>query len=484
MLIDYYQRTMLNLIVVLIALFIYTLFIYLISYINNINLLYVTLLNFLSYVLFAPLFVDLIKTGKINLLQPIYIVNGTFYLYFVFKPWMDLLLNLKYYFGMNLFPYLPLATFYVIIGIVMLELGYYSNINVSSFIKKFSKINSQKNDSNRAIKYAVFLLLIGSTLFYLYTRMMDMSFIALITFNLFNTSPIRFVSSSIQQSNPFINYLYSSQYLLASSFAILYAFQKKRRFLLLPLFLIIFALFATIGFRYILVVMIVFLVFYRYLKKNEIPKLKDIFFLILIIFLMFLVVGGIGAMRGFLRSGNLTNVRDVLNLETIWNEFGYNLNIYQPFYAMIVNIPKYHNYTYGFTYYLAIVQPIPRGLWHNKPAGIPNLGSAIFGGNPQPSESGQAYPIIGDFYINFGLIGIIILMSLFGLSLKILWKYLEIYKYNNWVKIIFSLSSGYLVQLVSRGWPPQILTELFFLIFPIIFGQWLTNRFSFRTKNL
>lgn len=481
MLIDYYQKTMFHLIVVLIVLFIYTLFTYLISHIYNVNLYYVTLLNFLSYILFAPFILDLIKNGRINILQPIYIVNGTFYLYFVFKPWMDLLLNLKYYFGMNLFSYLPLATIYVMIGIVMLELGYYSIIDVSTFVKKFSKINSQNNNSNRAIKYAIFLLLIGSIMFYLYTRMLNMSFISLITLNLFNTSPIRFASSSIQQSNPFINYLYSSQYLLVGSFAILYAFQKKWRFLLLPLFLAIFALFTTIGFRFILVVMIVFLVFYRYLKKSEIPKLKDILFLILIIFLMFLVVGGVGAIRDSIRTGNDIKINQ-LNLQDIWINFAYNLNIYQTVYAMVVNIPKYHNYIYGYTYYLAIVQPIPRGLWPNKPAGIPDVESAIFAGNPRPFESGQAYPIIGDFYINFGLIGIIILMFLFGLSLKILWKYLEIYKNNNWVKIIFSLSSGYLIQLVSRGWPPQILTELFFLIFPIIFGQWLTNRFSFRTK--
>ena len=207
--IDFYKKKISYLIIAFLILFTYTIFTYSISYIHNINLYYVTLLDLLSYVLFSPFIIDLIKNGKVNLLEPIYITNGVFYLYFVFKPSMDLLFNLKYYFGMDLFPYLPRATIYVIIGIIMLTIGYYSNLGVSTFIKNFFHIKKLNNPS-KAVRYAIILLLIGTVLFYLYTKILGISFLGLITLNLFNGSKINVVNSNLESSNPLINYLYSS----------------------------------------------------------------------------------------------------------------------------------------------------------------------------------------------------------------------------------------------------------------------------------
>jgi len=475
----YNKRILFYLVIELLVLFTYTLFTYFISYAYNINLYYVIFLDLLSYILFYPFLVSLIKNGSINILEPIYIVNGTFYLYFVLQPSINLLTNNKYFFGINVFPELPLATIYLIVGMIMLMIGYYSKFDIS-IIKKLFPFKYTDN-SSKAVRYALILIFIGFVMFYLYTKILGISFIGLVTLNLINGSVGKVVNLSVEQINPFINYLYSSNYFLIGGFMILYAFQKRWRFLLLPLFLIIFFLFSSIGFRFILVIFFLSVFFYEYLKRNTKPKLIN---LIVIIVIMFFIVGGIGAIRDSIRSNNIQSAQKNFNLENIILQFDSNLDIYQPFYSMILNIPKYHNYLYGYTYYLALISFIPRGLWPNRPTGIPGMRLAIFAGDPLPFENGVAYPIIGDFYINFGLLGIIIFMFISGLFLKVLWKYFEMYKNSNWAKIIFLLSSTYLIQVISRGWPPEILQGWFFIVFPVIFGQWLTSRFSLRSKQL
>ncbi len=182
--IDYYKKKIFYLIITFLILFVYTLFTYLISYAYNVNSYYVTVLNLLSYVLFIPFVFSILKNKSINLLEPIYIVNGTFYLYFVFAPSTDLIFNNKYFFGTDYFPQLPLATIYVVIGIFMLEMGYYSNFGISvskTIIKKlFIKNINTSNDSNnkiKAIQYAIFLLIIGIVGFYFYIKTIGGSFI-------------------------------------------------------------------------------------------------------------------------------------------------------------------------------------------------------------------------------------------------------------------------------------------------------------------
>ncbi len=268
------------------------------------------------------------------------------------------------------------------------------------------------------------------------------------------------------------------RYVFIGSFMILYAFQKRWRILLIPLFAIIFALTSTMGERAVLFILILSPIIYEYIKRNKIPKLTHIIAIILILFVIF---GLVGTLRVSIQSNKINSYNKSINLNDIWLEFSYDTGIYNPFYAMVKNIPQRYNFVYGYTYLAAIEQPIPRALFPNKGRG-PAIGLNIFNGNPLPAETGTAYPIIGDFYVNFGIIGIVIFMFIFGILLRLLWEYLMLLGKNNWTKIIFVMSSVYLIEVVSRGSPSQLLSEWFFIIFPVIFGQWLTNRFSLRSK--
>lgn len=74
----------------------------------------------------------------------------------------------------------------------------------------------------------------------------------------------------------------------------------------------------------------------------------------------------------------------------------------------------------GETYWLALIAPIPRILWHSKP--VLSLGSwfgPLFGFS---DTSSYAISQMGELYINFELPGVLIGMVLWGMAYRILWN--------------------------------------------------------------
>jgi oligosaccharide repeat unit polymerase len=79
-------------------------------------------------------------------------------------------------------------------------------------------------------------------------------------------------------------------------------------------------------------------------------------------------------------------------------------------------VPTYLNYQYGYNYYVQLVNPIPRFLWKDKPTLDSGLLMASMYGDV--NAQGEAYltvspGLIGEMYLNFGVLGVIGL-SFFG----------------------------------------------------------------------
>ena len=78
---------------------------------------------------------------------------------------------------------------------------------------------------------------------------------------------------------------------------------------------------------------------------------------------------------------------------------------------------KRQPHTYGSTYFLWLITPVPRAIWEEKPivriGGI--LGSTVFG----TRESNGIPPgFVGEAYLNFGWFGIPLAASLFGVIIR------------------------------------------------------------------
>lgn len=66
----------------------------------------------------------------------------------------------------------------------------------------------------------------------------------------------------------------------------------------------------------------------------------------------------------------------------------------------------------GYSFYGVVANPIPRALWPGKPIGVGKLASILYDGNPHNSI-GLSLP--GELYANFGYVGSLLGMFLFGL---------------------------------------------------------------------
>jgi oligosaccharide repeat unit polymerase len=99
--------------------------------------------------------------------------------------------------------------------------------------------------------------------------------------------------------------------------------------------------------------------------------------------------------------------------------------------AMLIDkVPQYYPHTYGSTYGLWLIAPIPRALWPEKPivriGGV--LGAAIFGSD---QRSGIPPGAVGEAFLNFGWIGIPFVLFFLGCILKIFYNTFGRYAYTN-----------------------------------------------------
>ena len=122
-------------------------------------------------------------------------------------------------------------------------------------------------------------------------------------------------------------------------------------------------------------------------------------------------------------------------------------------------VPRRHEYLYGETYLIELVNPIPRFLWAEKPMGFGVTyarwrGYDTLAGGPNLSPG-----ILGEMYANFGLAGIV-LVSLAGGVLCRAWDRMPArYPRSLPVLMLYSLGLGGLV-LMGRSFSIQVHYQL------------------------
>lgn len=142
----------------------------------------------------------------------------------------------------------------------------------------------------------------------------------------------------------------------------------------------------------------------------------------------------IGSFRGG-RQFSYTNILDVWNMISIDGILkSGNFDAY----SMLINIMNYvdlHGITYGRQLFGALFFYIPRSLWHDKP-----IGSGAYVADKLGFYfTNVSAPLVGEGYINFGLIGVIIFGMMTGFLIK---KFDKLY----WGKVKFN-SQTYLYYI-------------------------------------
>jgi oligosaccharide repeat unit polymerase len=258
---------------------------------------------------------------------------------------------------------------------------------------------------------------------------------------------------------------------------LLYAFARRGRRWLVLAFVSLFVVYTTIGFRFRVVILVLAPAVYYYLKLRTRP---GIFRIATGALAFALLIGGIGLLRSSFRAGERVDVQRV-SLEATQANFVNDLDIYQPYLAMIDVFPKEHDYLWGSSYAYLLVHPVPRSLWPGKPeAPVRTIVRLILG--PEAETAGVAYPNVGELYANFGVVGLVGGMWLFGILLRVMYEYLRRHESNDWARIGYAIALPFLVQIISRGYFVQIFQEAFFIFSPLGFGMWLCGRMARRKR--
>ena len=408
-------------------------------------------------------------TRTLDPLAPVYIVAAAYFLYFVYAPGSNLITGDEYFFGKLITPLVPIGSLYAAVGILALWIGYYAPKIGRTLAHAMPQPPASRDG---AVTHAILIGVSALALFGVYLQASHISWLRLLSLGQVEEAA-GWSGGLSGNENAFLNYFYSTVDWFTVAFMMLFAFSRRRRRWLAPIFVCLLLAYTTIGFRYRILILLGAPAVYLWLKHRRRPSIATMAVVALICVAM---IGVIGHLRTAFRSSAEVSVSDV-SASAAGATFARSLNIYQPYLAIIDGIPSRSPFLWGSSFAYLLVHPIPRSVWPDKPeAPIATITRVTLGS--EAAKAGVAYPNIGEFYANFGVLGIFVGMWLFGVALRGLYEYLKIHQDNEWARVLYAIALPFLVQVVSRGYFVQIMQEACFVFVPLVGSMWVIARRS------
>lgn len=435
---------------------------------SNVDILIITGAHIALWILLYRL-----KKGKFDPFDPYYISTGIYALIFVYGPFVWLNRGQTAYQGVEVMKYLPVATLVFNICFAVFSLFSYftasrKQVNMSELTDQndmYQEFLHDKSTERFIIRYGAAVFIVSLLLSLLYHWLIGRSFLFMLTLGQGDDlSQIR--------TGEGIYFLGQFSRCAIAGLLLLFAFSKKWRFLIYIGAYVLSAVCITSGSRNLAICVVLSLLVFHYMKMNKRPKLTTV---ILGIVILYLFVGFMGVFRRTIKVGGDIDL-DLLNSESMFSAFMFNVEIFYPFYTLVGYISNgIMSYHWGLGILNIPLQFIPRAIWSSKPA---TLGLSAFEAMYGNSMGGAAYPNIGEFYYEFGLIGAIIGMAAFGfISQKI---YQSSKRFIDEISVIeYSLFFGYLMQFICRGHFASWAIDIVLLFGPIwILKYVLKNRYK------
>lgn len=409
--------------------------------------------NLIAYFLMGILFLIIIFRKKIDIFEPIVFVSIIYIPMFTIIPMIDMIIGEILWFGVDLFSYGVKGTIISVIGYIMFCFGYVLSINRASY-KRSNNFNIVYNE-NKIIKLSLFGWIICLILSLIYLTSNGMSVLYALTLGFGGELHID------QSSSTPLGFISMFSYSLIPTWLI-YTIYGNSKPLKVLLFIGTIMIQLIRGFRFIVLIMLLSYFFFTYLKKRKQPSIKTI---VLMLSLVIILIGVMGFYRGAVRIGETVSWDNFDFTDVIEAVVG-NFRIYKTYYAVIKAVPDMTSYMYGKQMFLyTLVMFIPRALWSGKPS-PPGMEAIELGISNYAVKAGQAYPNIGEFYYEFGILGVVVFMWLFGVLMKKLKnKYLP--SEDKFDLVIYSILVPTTLQIIIRGYTPSNFYLVIFLILPI-----------------
>lgn len=412
--------------------------------------------------------------GYTDVFDPFYLISALYIMIFVFGPWVWISEGQTSYQGIEVMAYLPKGTFVFNIGYFFYGIGSYSRRN-TKFTWGNRSLNSKMNNEidkidyengqirGYIVRYATIVFAISMMLSLLYYKLIGRSLLSLLTFgNMGETLEGREATG-----------LYFLKCFFRSAIPSAIMMVSFSRIKVVPWLcaILLSVICISTGSRNLAITVMLSIFIYQYILKKKRPK---IFTLVLLIIGFYMLIGIVGIFRGAMKASAGMDFSQV-NSDALFDAFMYNAEIFYPFYNLVEYIPKYSGYHYGLGILNIVVQFIPRALWPGKPT---MLGETAFEAMYGDSMGGAAYPNIGEFYYEFGIVGVIAFMFAYGRIMQGVY-YKAMQKEDKLSQLMFAINFGYIIQFVCRGHFASWAIDYVFMLGPVVLLQYfLRKRYS------
>lgn len=439
----------------------------------------------LSYFIVAGAWLACIYKFGFYIFEPSTMVLGITIITFSIQPLISILTNDTTIMGFSVFDGCYKATtIYILAALTFMFVYYNSSYGRLGFVfgRQYSRSTySDQNDYNKRINsddneytnssalvflaYIFVIIGVGVSLMDLLMRGYSLDYI-------FSWGTSGDFSAGEESTGVFINL----RYLMIPGFLYLDVYEKRK---LLPTLLriVVLACLLIRTTRWIVIVLLMSPIVLKYLREQKKVNYSKLIFYIV---LFALIVGGMQFTRGFVRDGAGAAVAswNEFDLMYIWGAFSGNFDLYKTLYGAVTYFPDEHFYTLGQQMILlTLVTCIPRSIWPGKPVSIiDSVLKPYFMG--EGSVRGHwAYAQLTEFYVEFGVLGVIICMGIFGkLCASIRNMYVSPRSIHDYILAAFLFPM--LMQFVIRGYMPINFWALYFMLIPV----WIMKFFNLGEK--
>jgi len=393
-----------------------------------------------------------------DMFEPIYFVSLIYSLLYFVAPIYDILIGSYSWFGYLLFEYGLKSSFIAFIGYLAFFIVYEINLN-----KYKLKINSEYEYNTKnivVISLFLYFICLFTNIFYM-VKSGYASVLYVCSLGFFGgIENIEFKEKILN-----IGFLSMLSYSLPTT-VLLYWEYGKKNILKFLLFIPVINLQITRGFRFFIIQILLTFFAYYYVRTNKRPNLKK---LIQIFLIIFIIITFMTLFRDTVRSGKGADLQ-ILNVNTIVESvdatFWENLRIYKNYYGIVGAVPEVYDYCYGkLTIIRTILIAIPRILWNNKGVESNERGLDVLIG--ADIGRGQAYPNLGEYYYDFGLMGVVFYMGIIGFLMRKIKQNCMANKDGPLNNIIFVSVLFAMLQIIIRGYTPTNFWYIIFLLIPV-----------------
>ena len=421
------------------------------------------LMLLILYFMVIGLFLTITIIYKMDVFNPFVFISSLYIGIFIFKPIVDLLNLSIYAHGKDISAGCIKASMIFIISYACFCIGYIYKRNI-----KEDKIISNVLDKNYKKKLKLSILIWSASLIFCLIHLKSIGFSLEYIFSLGSRGSIE-----KEPTNSALLFLSNFATTLITSWMYILVYSKSK--LLKIVTTLIMAVYLIIrGGRWLLLIFFSAPIIYYYSIRRKKPSKILLLIIAIIALTIFAFVqetrAGMKLGRGIIFEG--------FTLDILLAPFESDLGTYKIFYGLVDSIPKKMNYQFGksiIIYTLTLF--IPRAIWPSKPN--PPVHDVVeVAINYSARISGSAFPNIGEYYYEFGIIGCIIFMVVFGMLVR---EIVKLSKSNDKEKIIlYSVFVPFLFQWVARGSFPHNFYSTIFLVLPYFLIKFFTEKLKLK----